>query len=89
MSKSSSSGTTISACSGMTPSESAGTVMVLPEAVKVSLLIVMIVFEVVSAGLAVGAIVGVDSDDPDGLAFGLGRGRGLAGADMARSGFSR
>lgn len=70
-------------CSG-TPSRVEGTAIVLLEAVKVSLLIVMIVFEAVSTGGAVVAVVGVDSDDPDGLAFGRGRGRGLAGADMRR-----
>lgn len=42
----------------------------------------MIVFEVVSTGGAAVAVVGVDSDEPDGLAFGRGLGRGLAGADM-------
>jgi hypothetical protein len=52
------------------------------EAVKVSLLMVMIVLEVVSTGATAVDVVGVDSDDSDGLAFGRGFGRGLDGADM-------
>lgn len=45
---------------------------------------VMIVFDVVATGGTTAAVVGVDSDEPDGFAFGRGRGRGLTGADMSR-----